>query len=390
MLRRNNHSPKSVTIVQIVCVPCVARMSRCTRPCHMAVAIAALLVPQNFFGNTMRTVRYLFLILACGLSASAAQAQMQLSGTFVADQSCPASQSIKTNRNPGNIRLRPGKSYELLASNKDQPTHYQIEVSGAKPAQRWVPVECGHVSGNRPAVPVKPVPAEPAPAGPEESANRPEYVLAVTWQPAFCETKPGKTECRSMTDARFDASHFTLHGLWPQPESNAYCNVSYADQNNDRGNWDNLPPVRLDSATRRELDQVMPGTASDLDRHEWIKHGTCYGKNQQGYYADALRLMRSLNQSAVQQLFAGSIGRQLTSARIRSAFDQSFGQGAGQRVHIDCAQGPTAGQTMITGLSIELTGPVTDGKNLGDLILAANPARNPGCRAGVVDRAGIQ
>jgi len=54
------------------------------------------------------------------------------------------------------------------------------------------------------------------------SASPAEYVLAVSWQPAFCETRPRLPECRSQTADRFDATNFTLHGLWPRPRSRAY------------------------------------------------------------------------------------------------------------------------------------------------------------------------
>ncbi|TGV61924.1 ribonuclease, partial [Mesorhizobium sp. M2D.F.Ca.ET.160.01.1.1] len=110
------------------------------------------------------------------------------------------------------------------------------------------------------------------------------------------------------------------HGLWPQPNGNFYCQVPAADKANDNPtHWGDLPPVKLDANTRAELDQVMPGTASKLERHEWIKHGTCYGKDQQKYFSDALNLMREVNASQVRDLFTKNIGKQLTSQQIRDA-----------------------------------------------------------------------
>ncbi|TGS24215.1 ribonuclease, partial [bacterium M00.F.Ca.ET.180.01.1.1] len=37
-----------------------------------------------------------------------------MSGTFVADSACPATQAIKSGKSPGNISTETGKSYELL------------------------------------------------------------------------------------------------------------------------------------------------------------------------------------------------------------------------------------------------------------------------------------
>src|SRR3546814_10932851 len=62
-------------------------------------------------------------------------------------------------------------------------------------------------------------------AGHRPAAAADFFVLAVSWQPAFCETRPAKPECVTQDEDRFDASHFALHGLWPQPRGNVYCGV---------------------------------------------------------------------------------------------------------------------------------------------------------------------
>src|SRR3546814_5265076 len=62
-------------------------------------------------------------------------------------------------------------------------------------------------------------------AGHRPAAAADFFVLAVSWQPAFCETRPAKPECVTQDEDRFDASHFALHGLWPQPRGNVSCGV---------------------------------------------------------------------------------------------------------------------------------------------------------------------
>lgn len=311
---------------------------------------------------------------------SAARAEVKMSGSFVADATCPATQAIRSGRNPGNIATDAGQSYELLAGNKDVPTHYLIRVPGADPERRWVKVDCGHVSGGSASTePAAPVPAAPV-------SEKPEYVLALSWQPAFCETRPGKTECKAQTTADFEATHFTLHGLWPQPNGNFYCQVAAADKANDNpAQWQDLPPVELEPNTRSELDRVMPGTASALDRHEWIKHGTCYGKSQQAYFSDALNLTRAVNASSVRDFFAQNIGRDLTSSQIRAAFDSAFGSGAGERVRVSCVKDPSSGRRLIGELTLGLTGPIGPNSSLSELLLASVPTNNAGCPEGIVD-----
>ncbi|TIP81111.1 MAG: ribonuclease [Mesorhizobium sp.] len=334
----------------------------------------------------MRTLTGLVfgLALVAALLTGAARAEVKMSGAFVADATCPATQAIKSGKNPGNIATDAGQSYELLAGNKDAPTHYLIRVPGADPERRWVKVDCGHVSG------ASTMPTARAPADREKSAapasGKPEYVLALSWQPAFCETRPGKTECKAQTAAGFEATHFTLHGLWPQPNGNFYCQVAAADKANDTpARWQDLPPVELEPNTRSELDRVMPGTASDLDRHEWIKHGTCYGKSQQAYFSDALNLTRAVNASPVRDLFTQKIGGDLTSDQIRAAFDDAFGPGAGDRVRVSCLDDPSNGRRLIGELTLGLTGPIGPNSSLSELLLASVPTNNAGCPKGTVD-----
>jgi len=328
------------------------------------------------------------LALAVTALPGAAQADVKMSGTFSADAACPATQAIKSGKNPGNISTEAGKTYQLLAGNKDQPTHYLIQVPGADPERRWVKISCGHVAGGSAAA--TPAPADPAKPS-QPASGKPEYVFALSWQPAFCETKSSKPECQKQTTAGFDATHFTLHGLWPQPNGNFYCQVPASDKANDNpAHWADLPPVDVDANTRAELDQVMPGTASKLERHEWIKHGTCYGKNQQDYFADALNLMRAVNASPVRDLFTKSIGKQLTSEQIRNAFDSAFGAGAGDRVRVSCLVDPSSGRRLIGELTLGLSGPIGPDSSLGALMLASAPTTKAGCPKGTVDPAGFQ
>ncbi len=211
------------------------------------------------------------------------------------------------------------------------------------------------------------------------------YVLAVSWQPAFCETAPGKPECRSQSSDRFDASHFTLHGLWPRDE---YCDVSARDEATDRdGRWSSLPALELTSTLRRDLDTKMPGALSQLDRHEWIKHGTCFPGDAEVYFTAALALLDQLNASPVRDLFSGNTGKRLTQRQIRAAFDAGFGRGAGERVRIACDG--DGDRTLVTELTLGLWGTIDATSDLAVLLAAANPTSG-GCSAALIDEVGLQ
>ena len=207
-------------------------------------------------------------------------------------------------------------------------------------------------------------------------------MLAASWEPAFCESHRSKPECRSETAERFDATHLVLHGLWPEPESRAWCGVSPGLRTSDRkGRWSDLPPVEMSAGTRARLEVVMPGTRSDLERHEWLRHGTCAHVRPEAYFAAALALMDELDAGPVQTLIAAHVGEELDAADLRAAFDQAFGAGAGQRLELVCSDG------LITELRLHLHGTLSPTPHLADLLAAASPAP-AGCRAGRIDRAG--
>lgn len=317
-------------------------------------------------------------------SAHGASADVAMSGSFVATKNCPAFQSFRKVTNPGDIKIVAGHSYRLLAKNAPQPSHYRIRVEGAEPAERWVSVDCGNYND-------QPASGDLQNSGASSgSSGRPaEAILSLGWEPGFCEGHAGKAECADQTLDHFDATHFTLHGLWPQPRRREYCNVSHALIDTDRKHdWQELPEVDLDAATRTQLLTAMPGTQSFLDRHEWIRHGTCYGRgDSETYFQEALSLLDEVNGSAVQALFAANIGKEISLGEVRTAFDAAFGSGAGDRVRLSCKR--DGSRRLITEVTIGLVAQPGDSNKLADLI-KGSAATDPGCRSGIIDPVGFQ
>lgn len=222
--------------------------------------------------------------------------------------------------------------------------------------------------------------------GPEST----EHVLALNWQPAFCETRPRTSECRRLNDGETPNAtrRLSLHGLWPQPRERAYCGVDDGVRRRDvAGEWSRLPEPGLDAETSIALSEAMPGVASGLDRHEWIKHGTCHGTDADAYFDDALNVTAAVNGSPVGRLFADNIGRRVSASDVRAAFDAGFGDGAGARVRIECVDDD--GRKLIKELRINLSGRIEPEASVAELIRAAPPAA-AGCAGGVVDPAGLQ
>ncbi len=213
-----------------------------------------------------------------------------------------------------------------------------------------------------------------------------EYILAVSWQPGFCETRPNRKECTGQTAERYDATHFSLHGLWPMKKS--YCGVAADIRARDKkGDWLELPQLAMAEDTAAKLLVAMPGTQSGLDRHQWLRSGTCQGGTAQDYFALQLRFLDELNGSAVRTLFADRLGRDVTEGEVKQAFDASFGNGAGDRVRMRCQK--AGARSVVTGLTIGLSGDISASAGLSTLILAAGDTDFK-CRNGTVDAAGIQ
>ena len=329
------------------------------------------------------------LVAAAGwvaLSAWGALADVAASGSFVATKDCPAFQSFRKGTNPGGVIIETGRAYPLLAKNASNATHYRIRIDGAFPPERWVSVNCGSYTdegasdgglhnssiGNRSA-----------------GEHRAEAILSLSWEPAFCEGHANKRECGSATPGGFNATHFTLHGLWPQPRRKQYCNVSQALINVDeKGDWQALPEVSLSTETRTRLDVAMPGTQSFLDRHEWIKHGTCFsGSDAETYFREAVSLTDEVNRSAVQALVAANVGQEITTSAVRHAFDVAFGAGAGDRIRVSRQR--DGSRRLITEITVGLSRVPREATTLADLMSASAPTA-PGCPGGIIDPVGYQ
>jgi ribonuclease T2 len=218
--------------------------------------------------------------------------------------------------------------------------------------------------------------------------GRTSYILAASWEPAFCATNRKKAECRAQKPNGFDATNFSLHGLWPMRQQ--YCDVADDLQQADKhSDWGDLPEVPLSAKTRSLLTKVMPGTQSGLERHEWIKHGSCTKLSADDYFAGAAGLIDELNASDVRDLFAKNVGKTLDAGAIKAAFDKSFGEGAGERVRMSCRR--VGDVRVISELTIGLSADAIEtdptGPRLEALIQDAGRTKF-GCDQGVVQAVG--
>jgi ribonuclease T2 len=187
--------------------------------------------------------------------------------------------------------------------------------------------------------------AAPAPA--QEPLNPVSYVLALSWQPAFCAVRTTDPACAEMLADQWAGGHFTLHGLWPNVDRNYDGRVN-ADDNyclpaSERAvaidsKWRRLPEPDLSTATRQELERVMPGTESLLERYQWIKHGTCSGFDPDRYFAAAIARTDDVADTEFSRFVALNIGRQVSRRDLIDRFELDFGKGSGRALRLFCTR----------------------------------------------------
>jgi ribonuclease T2 len=313
-------------------------------------------------------------------------------------QECEAFNDMKHKKNSHNIHLDTNIKYTVMRHHKGQNL---ILVKGEQPAQRWVDDECFSKKSIKESTAIKPKgnalnindELRLAENNMAQSKHTKKYegktsakqnLLALSWHNAFCETHRYKKECKrsllSRSKTKKSEQSFVLHGLWPQPRSNSYCNVSSASKHLDKGRqWRDLPSLSLEPKTEEALAVVMPGYASSLHKHEWIKHGTCYGTEANKYYSDAISLINQVNNSALGEFFTKNIGNKITLTQVQTVANKEFGRGAGNRVELRCKNG------LVTELWLHLGSGSDD---IATLLQKGKQTRSR-CKQGRIDKAGF-
>ncbi|MDR0279507.1 MAG: ribonuclease I [Paucimonas sp.] len=236
-------------------------------------------------------------------------------GTFSVAQQCEAFQSFKNKTNPGGLSVMPGQRFTIAEVNREQYQWVRVDVGNGKKNLRWVAAECGKVDG-----------LVISAAGSQVCRMPDQYdshVLAVTWQPGFCEHDrggPAKPECQAMKQGELTVNHFTLHGLWPNRQQ---CGIDYGKCQG--------PALDLDAATVDYIKPWMPnfGYGTQFGNHEWKKHGTCQtAMTDDEYFRFAVDLVKSFNDSPAGAYIRDNAGGEVSRAQFYTKLAADFGNEA--------------------------------------------------------------
>ena len=225
------------------------------------------------------------------------------------------------------------------------------------------------------------------------------YVLAMSWQPAFCETnKKGKKECTDesfLGEDQYQANNFTLHGLWPNKKD---CGINYGfcSEVKQKSSFDAYDALELNEQTIKSLGMVMPSVraGSHLERHEWYKHGTCQKMVVNEYFNYATQLVQEFNSFPVvteliktakeTYLKDDSIPQdkkksfKIKKSDFNKLIETSLGAGAAKSIVIVCKK------DMLVEVNIPLKKDLPMNPKLADLIDLNATGWSRGCRDEII------
>jgi len=321
----------------------------------------------------MQRIATITLIFTAVLIQYSAIASTPVKGTLTATQTCDAYVSKNKRSNPDHTTLVVNKKYSIFESNKaNNPDWFRIRIDNANPPERWVGKFCGDVKVQKDGTDND--------NDHNGSCHTPglqdSYVLALSWQPAFCETHRSKPECKIDDKKSYQARNFTLHGLWPN-KSSCGTNYGFCGEVKDKpSDFCEYPALSLFTDTRRDLEAVMPSAAagSCLQRHEWYKHGTCQSERSiDEYYEEAIDLLKQFNESGVAYYMAHNIGKTVTESAFINKVDCALGANAHKRIQIKCQAGK------LVDVYINLPKTIISGQLIGDTMLQAQGEFKSNC-----------
>lgn len=259
-----------------------------------------------------RLIAVSIVTLLISLRAEVSVALEATQGVFLVSKKCEAYQSFKNMTNPGELYVQPGERLKIAQVNRDRYEWVRVNWGGENKDLRWVSTACGTVEGL--------VVSDGGVAECRVPDLHDSYVLAVTWQPGFCEHNkagPNKPECKAMESGKLMVTNFTLHGLWPNKEE---CGIDYGKCNG--------ADMDLSASTVDYLKPWMPNFyyGTQFGSYEWNKHGVCQtAMTDDEYFIFAADLVKSFNDSEAGEYIRNNAGGEVSRKEFYGKLTNEYG-----------------------------------------------------------------
>ena len=189
-----------------------------------------------------------------------------------------------------------------------------------------------------------------------------DNILALSWENTYCKFHPNKKECHKRSN--YSLTNFTIHGLWPKNRNK--CHTQYK--------------FKLSKILKMILPKYMPAADYGLAKHEWYKHGTCFGTDSDTYFTTAIKFTQQFNETNFAGYLHSHLGQYVSLKRLRLLFAGSFGGKNARKFQLICKNG------YIAEIRLPLKGnPVKNG--LYELLNNAKPMLGvKQCQGGIITK----
>jgi ribonuclease I len=244
--------------------------------------------------------------------------------------------------------------------------------------------------------------AEPVVLVEKEYSDFDEFVLAVSWQPSFCQYKYQSLvaeegailpiECNPVPRVKKKSDYLTVHGLWPSLPKSIANKMKSTDKKEDRWRSEGCAvlggiykyysadqkciadALNFTSSTVALLGSFMPGAnpSSCLERYEYAKHGSCFGYDHNNYFNAMIGLVAQLRASTVGLFIEERYGESFTLNDISGVIKLTYGANAPSAFEFACTD--RGGKTYLDEIRVTLqkqgldSGLNYDGKIFGAVV----------------------
>lgn len=151
------------------------------------------------------------------------------------------------------------------------------------------------------------------------------YVLAQTWLPSFCCSKPKRCPQFLNHAEAWAGTHFVLHGLWPSKSNGTWPSEC-------ESKFNSLPAAEIAKQVPPLAEKISPSLkqSPEFAMHEWKKHGSCAKlASPEQYFSESLRAHIGVPGKQMDRgtpkLLVDNAGKSVSSSALRDNYYHKVG-----------------------------------------------------------------